>query len=178
MDKNRMEYLEKLQKTQNKNEYQTLFQRFSGNLAKEHRNIHEVIDQMTEAVEISEEDGEVHLFHPKYLKSRTHNMIGDFYFYDKQYENASKHGGKSYKLFANQDALFLIARCMEEIKVEVKLFTSAKKIKELEDQRNSEIINAYLDTIRFDPYSDVGKEAAKRLINVHKHKFRFEEVFK
>jgi hypothetical protein len=111
------------------------------------------------------------------LKAETYTILANYLLFVLKYEEAKEYAEKSYTLFENQEALYAIARCIENIKVQTKALSGAKKKQEAEEEKRQEVISTYLRLVKMDPYSYFGMYAAKRLINLYKHEFSYDEVF-
>ena len=163
------------------NEQQNILTRYNSKLVNQHNNIHEVLKQMTGPISVpdeeSEDDEAVVVVHPEQLKTFSLNLVTNYLLFSTKYEEALATAEKSFLLFPNQLAKYNIAISKENIKVQTKALAGAKKKQEAEEVRRNEIINAFLESLRMDPYSDLGKDTARRLINNYKHEFNYEEVF-
>lgn len=164
-----------------RNEQQELIPRYNNRLVNRHKNIHEVLKQMTGPISIPDEEAEdekaVLVIHPEEVKTYSLNLITNYLLFCRKYEEALETAEKSFLLFPNQLAKYNIAVSKENMKVQTKALAGAKKKQEAEELRRNEIIDAFLESLNMDPYSDLGKDSARRLINIYKHEFKYEEVF-
>ena len=180
MDKSLEEYQNSLDNA-SKPEQQDLITRYNNRLVNLHTKIHEVIKQMTGTAvfkAVNDDNEEVvESITPDMLKAKTFEIIASYLLFVMKYEDALESAEKSFNLHPTQESKYIIAKSKENIKVQIKALAGAKKKQEAEEEKKQDVITTYLEVVKMDPFSNLGKTAARRLINFYKHQFTYDQIF-
>lgn len=183
MNKNLDEYQDSINSvSDNKSAQQDVITHFNNRLVNLHNKIHEVLNQMTgpavfKLIDDEDEGDEMVSITSDMMKAKSLEIIASYLLFVQKYEDALEMAEKSNNLETTQEAKYIIAKSKENIKVSTKALAGAKKKQEAEEEKKQDVIATYLEVVKMDPFSDLGKTAAKRLINYYKHTFTHDQVF-
>ncbi len=176
MMKNLKKYKDSLNNAES-NQVQPLKTKYNNRLVEQHKQIYEILKQMTDSVVLpsDKEEDEVILI-PDQLRSETYLNLGEYEYFIDKYDMAYEYAEKSFNLYRNQKAMYYMALSHENIKIKTGAFLG-KKGKVAQEEKGQQTATLFLDTIKMDPFSEYGIDSGEKLINKYNHEFKVDEVF-